>query len=51
MEPASIVLISLTAATLAFNIWQSHRSDHFRSQCMTAYGEPQPPIVINDGKK
>ncbi len=35
MDPgtASIVLISLSAATLLFNFWQSHQSGHFHSNC------------------
>jgi len=34
MDPASIVLISLSATTLVWNIWQSYKHGHFKSECV-----------------
>lgn len=37
MDEGTIVLISLAAAGLLFNIWQSWVSGHFQSKCSVDY--------------
>lgn len=47
MDPASIALISLSASILAWNIWQSYKHGHFKSECVVEFNE----IKKNDDKK
>lgn len=38
IDPASITLISLAAATLLWNVWQSYKHGHLlQSKCMLGY--------------
>jgi hypothetical protein len=43
MDTGSIVLISLTAAILMWNVWQSYKHGHFKSQCALGYDDKVAP--------